>query len=152
MLNAGKLRQIAAATANLGKPGNFGDRRVRIWRCGQIRSKDQFRNTHRLVDKNLFLIFAALAPLQNWLDRDDRRFEFKRALQQQGSLERWRWIFPARFDDRNRHCFGGRLRMSNQPPKKNFLGTLESRFAQEQNAEQRYDNDDRDRWPFHRRK
>ena len=88
MLDPGKFRKISAATGDSREARNFSDRRIRIRRGGQLRAQHQLRNSHRLVDKNLLLIFAGLTRLQNGFDRNDRRFEFERALQEQGCLER----------------------------------------------------------------
>ena len=109
MLDPGKFRKIAAATRDSGEAGNFNDRSVRIWGGSQFRTEQQPGNTHRLVDEDLFLIFAPLAPLQNRFDRNHRRLEFENALQQQSGLKRWRRILPSGFNDRDRDCLDRRL-------------------------------------------
>src|SRR5437588_869496 len=84
-------RSIAAATSHVTETGNFGDRRIRIRRCGQLCAEHEFRHTHCLVDEDLFLFLRTRAPLQNRFDRDDGRFELKNSLEEQCGLEgRWR--------------------------------------------------------------
>src|SRR5438270_3599497 len=114
MLDAGKFWKIAAPAGDVGKVGNLRHRCIRVWSRGELSAQHQFWNTHRLVDENLLLVLGLLAPLQNRFDGDDGGFKFQRALQKQSSLERSRWIFAASFDNRDRHRFGDRLRMSNQ--------------------------------------
>src|SRR5205085_11831423 len=109
MLDPGKFGKIAAATGDASKPGNLRDRRVRVRGRSQFRTEQQFWNTHGLIDKDLFLVLAALAPLQNRFDRNHGWLEFENALQKQSRFERWRRIFAPGFDNRDRDCLGRRL-------------------------------------------
>src|SRR5256714_15578071 len=102
MFDPGKFGKIAAATGDASKTGDLSDRRVRVRARSQFPSQQQFWNTHGLIDKDLFLIFTALAPLQNRFDRNDRGLEFENTLQKQSRFKRrWR-IFAPGLNDRNR--------------------------------------------------
>ena len=81
MFDPGKFRKIAAPAGDFGKPDDFRDWRIRVRSGSQFRTENQFWNTHRLVDEDLFLIFAALTPLQDRFDCNDGRLEFEDALQ-----------------------------------------------------------------------
>src|SRR5205085_5560360 len=78
MLDSRKCRQIAAPPADVGKTPNLSDGRIRIRRGRQFGAEHELWNAHRLVDEDLFLIFRALAPLQNRFNGDDSGLKFKR--------------------------------------------------------------------------
>src|SRR5262249_56223348 len=152
VLDSGKCRKISTTTVHVREFGNINNRRIWMRRGSQFRGEDQLWNADRLVDKNLLLIFRAIAPLQNGFNRDHRRLKFERALQEQCRLQWRRRVLAPNVDDRYRQRFRLRLRIPNEPTEKNLFRALKARFTQKQKAEQQHNNDDPDRRPFHRTK
>ena len=83
-----KIDQFTPLSRDLGERRNFRDRRVRIGRRGQLGGEKQPRHAHRLIDKDLLLIFVALAPFQNIFEGDHRGLELQDRLKKKGELQR----------------------------------------------------------------